>query len=69
MLLYPHHDEMQCEEGLTSEHRITTTDHRLTTATIGLADLASVQARLSSLISDRLGPELTGIAERAVIAA
>jgi 5-methylcytosine-specific restriction enzyme subunit McrC len=60
MLLYPHHDELQCEEGLTSEHRITTTDHQLTTATIGLADLASVQARLSSLISGRLGLELTG---------
>lgn len=55
MLLYPHHHELRCDEGITSEHQITGCEDRLTTATIGLADLTSIMARLRQLLAARSG--------------
>lgn len=55
MLLFPHHHELHCNEGITSEHQITGCEDRLTTATVGLADLGSIMNRLRSLLSQRPG--------------
>lgn len=52
MLLYPHHDELGCGEGITSMHQVNGTDDRLITATIGLSDLK----RSGQLLIDLIQP-------------
>jgi 5-methylcytosine-specific restriction enzyme subunit McrC len=52
MLLYPHHTELDGDEGIACEHRITGTDGvRLSIATIGLLDLDRISSRIKSLIA------------------
>lgn len=50
MLLYPHHDELRRQPGVTSAHRIEGCEDRLTTATLDLSVLRNCEAQLSALI-------------------
>jgi 5-methylcytosine-specific restriction enzyme subunit McrC len=51
MLLYPHHNEIDAEEGFLSSHRISgTLDTRLSVASITLSDFASLGHRLKKLV-------------------
>ena len=56
MLLYPHHDELRCDEGVTSLHKVNGCDDRIMTATVGLSDLKSSAERLGALVWQRLEP-------------
>ena len=58
MLLYPHHDELRCDEGVTSLHKVNGCDDRLLTATVGLSDLKTSAERLGALVWQRLEPIL-----------
>jgi hypothetical protein len=49
-LLYPHHYDLRCPEGITSRHRVNGSDDELSTATIDLSDVRSVAARLHALV-------------------
>ena len=58
MLLYPHHDGMGAAEGMQSVHRIRgTEDARLSVASISLADLSGLGARLARMVTGCLPPE------------
>lgn len=65
MLLYPHHDELRCDEGVTSQHKINGCDDRLLTATVGLSDLKSSAERLSALVLQQLEPLINSPAQLA----
>ena len=52
MLLYPHHTELETDEGLISDYRTTGAEEvRLSIATISLADLDGISSRIRSLIA------------------
>jgi 5-methylcytosine-specific restriction enzyme subunit McrC len=54
MLLYPHHDELRCEPGMTSRHRVVGSDDGIVTATFGLANLKKGLIQLRPLVSNQL---------------
>lgn len=53
MLLYPHHDELRCELGMTSRHRVVGSDDGFVTATFGLANLKKGLIQLRPLGSNQ----------------
>ena len=58
MLLYPHHDGMEGAEGVQSVHRIRgTEDTKLSVASISLADLSGLGARLAGMVASSMPPE------------
>ncbi|MBY6014699.1 McrC family protein [Qipengyuania gaetbuli] len=50
MLLYPHHDGMRIEAGITSRHEVVGCDDQLATTTLDLSQLAACTPALRSLI-------------------
>lgn len=55
MLLYPHHDELRCEAGVTSHHRVVSSDDGIVTATFDLADLKTGLIQSRRLVANQLG--------------
>jgi 5-methylcytosine-specific restriction enzyme subunit McrC len=49
-LLYPHHADLLCEEGVQASHRVVGSDHCLKTATVDVAIADGIGQRLRSLI-------------------
>lgn len=57
MLLYPHHEELRCEAGVTSHHRVVGSEDGIVTATFDLADLKTGLVQARRLVANQLGSE------------
>lgn len=58
LLLYPHHAEVGAAEGVQGSHTIRGgDDRRLAVATIGLSDLAGIEARLRAIVHSEVAGE------------
>lgn len=58
LLLYPHHAGVGGDEGVQGSHLIRGGDERrLALATVGLSDLAGIEARLRKIVVSQLGDD------------